>query len=65
MAEEIAKLHDVSLIELQRFLLRKWLAVDSVDVTDDMEQTFIEDVNTTVSETQNAIIEMSDDAVNR
>lgn len=68
VAEEIANLHRINLQDMQKLLLRRWLAIESDNVAeDDLEQTFLDDVNSTLMETSNGTDggEMNDDTVSR
>lgn len=52
MAEEISELHTLNLREIQISLLEKWLSDSSESHTDNMDETFYEDLNTTVEPEQ-------------
>lgn len=48
VAEEIANLHALNLREIQIIMLEKWLSDSSEGQTESMDETFYEDLNTTI-----------------
>lgn len=48
VAEEIANLHKIDCYSLQANLLRKWLSFSTEETVDDCDQTYIDELNTTM-----------------